>query len=564
VTDQLAHPGVPAAAPTAASPDSPGRVLSTLNSDGSRHWIRPRLATGRFWQIRRIVAYSLIAVFASIPYLKLGGKPLVRLDIVNREFTFFGKTFLPTDSLLMAIVVVSAIVTIFLATSLVGRVWCGWACPQTVYMEFVFRPIERLLEGSPGRRGPSPAALPVRKAVKFALFLLLSMFLAHIFLAYFVGVDQLFHWVRSSPFNHPVAFAIMIATTGLMLFDFGYFREQMCIVTCPYGRFQSVMLDRRSLVVSYDRARGEPRGRAVRAVAKPAATVSLPILGGPALESAESDHAHEHGDGDDCCGSCTRGSGKGSCGRSRPETAPAAVSLPATDAAPRTADCVDCGMCVAVCPTGIDIRNGLQMECINCTQCIDACDAVMATLKRPRGLIKYSSQAASEESAPNSLPPSRFRHRVIVYSAILGALLTALIFLLATSRSADIAILRGRGTPFYESADGSVTNQLTMKSVNRERTQAVYSVTIDSPAGARLTGERTSVTVAQGGQELLPLVVSVPKRAFEHGHCDAVFRVSDERGRTQLLNFRLLGPDRKEHDKDEKHETQTESAKDHQ
>jgi cytochrome c oxidase accessory protein FixG len=243
---------------TLLQPES--RVLPTLECDGSRRWIQPQLASGRLWRFRRVVAYVLMAVFVLIPHLRFAGKPLVLLDVPARQFTILGHTFLPTDTLLLALMMLCVFLTVVLGTAMVGRVWCGWACPQTVYLEFLFRPIDRLLSGTVGKGGTAkkPATLG-RQLVRWGVYLLLSMFLAHTFLAYFVGTERLAHWVRSSPTQHPVAFLVMGATTALMLFDFLFFREQLCMIACPYGRFQSVMLDRRSLIVAYDVARGEPR-----------------------------------------------------------------------------------------------------------------------------------------------------------------------------------------------------------------------------------------------------------------------------------------------------------------
>ncbi len=325
------------------APQPEERVLSTLYEDGSRRWLYPRLSRGTFLFARRILAYVLIAIFTLLPYIRIGGKPAILLNIPAREFTFFGFTFLPTDTLLLALFAVSMIVGIFLVTALLGRVWCGWMCPQTVYMEFVYRPLERLFDGPPGvghKRGKRSTTL--RTAVRYGLYLIISCYLAHTFLAYFVGVDNLARWVRQSPVEHPIPFAVMFVTTAMMLFDFSYFREQACLVACPYGRFQSVLLDRSSLIVSYDPHRGEPRGKRGRKQA--AAKDSL-------------------------------------------------------------GDCIDCGLCVATCPTGIDIRDGLQMECIACTQCVDACNTVMDRISRPRGLIRVSSQARIDGEKGRLLRP---------------------------------------------------------------------------------------------------------------------------------------------------------------
>ena len=210
----------------------PDRVLSTLNADGSRRWIRPKLSDGAFWKKRRIVAYALMVVFFIIPYLKLHGKPLVLLDLPRREFIILGTTFLPTDTLLFMLLFVTVGITIFLLTALFGRVWCGWGCPQTVYLEFLFRPIERWIEG--GRTGTlaldRATGLKPRRWLKYAVFFALALFLAHTFLAYFVGIDQLVHWVKSPPAEHPTAFLVMAGTTAAIMFDFTYFREQTCLV----------------------------------------------------------------------------------------------------------------------------------------------------------------------------------------------------------------------------------------------------------------------------------------------------------------------------------------------
>jgi cytochrome c oxidase accessory protein FixG len=314
---------------TDGAPPPESTILSTLHEDGSRRWLRPRVSKGRFLTARRVVAYVLIAIFTLLPYLTINGKPAVLLNIPHRNFTLFGFTFLPTDTFLLALFMVSLIVGVFLATAIAGRVWCGWMCPQTVYLEFVYRPLERLFDGPPraGHRSGKKAT-PLRTGLKFATYLVISAFLAHTFLAYFVGVDSLAQWVRRSPLEHPIPFVVMLITTGLMMFDFSYFREQTCIVACPYGRFQSVLLDRDSLIISYDPGRGEPRGK-----------------------------RHK---------------------------------IPQGQVA---GDCIDCRLCVDTCPTGIDIRDGLQMECIGCAQCIDACDHVMGRIGKPRGLIRYSSQS---------------------------------------------------------------------------------------------------------------------------------------------------------------------------
>ena len=288
------------------------------------------------------MAWSLIAFFLGLPYVRIEGRPAVLLDLPHREFLLFGARFLATDTVLFMLLMISTLIGIFLVTSVLGRVWCGWGCPQTVYMEFLYRPIEYWIEGGPrgvqelDRRG----GLPPRRLLKYVVFAVLACVLAHTFLAYFVGVDRLWVWMHRSPIEHPTSFLVMLGTTAAVFTDFTWFREQTCLVACPYGRLQSVLLDRRSLIVGYDVARGEPRMKGTT-------------------------HA------------------------------PSAVA----------GDCVDCRMCVQSCPTGIDIRDGLQMECLHCTQCMDACDTVMVKIGRPTGLVRYGSRNRFEGRTSSWLRP---------------------------------------------------------------------------------------------------------------------------------------------------------------
>ena len=462
-------------------PMAAGRVLPTLNEDGSRRWIRPRPSPGKFLTRRRAVAYVLMVVFFIIPYLRMGGKPLVLLDLPDRQFTFFGATFLPTDTLLLMLLMASILIGIFLMTALAGRVWCGWSCPQTVYMEFLFRPIERLFER--GRSGSMQldreglrGQLHPRRLAKYAVYLVLSLFLAHTFLAYFVGIDRLVAWVQRSPFDHPTSFFIMAITTGAIMLDFTWFREQTCLVACPYGRWQSVLLDRQSLIVAYDRARGEPRARGKE-----------------------------------------RAAGAG--------------------------DCIDCGACVITCPTGIDIRDGLQMECIHCTQCADACDAIMARIGKPAGLIRYSSRAALEGARVKKLRP-----RVVLYPAALAVTFGGFLFALNTRAPADITVLRGMGEPYVTEADGRVANQLRVKITNRSPADHRYTVSIQGADEGTLIAPENPLPVAPGHTEMMGVFIMLPPSAFHDGERRITVSVTDGAGYTDRVPYRLVGPEHEAHD----------------
>jgi len=453
-------------------PEAVEPVLSTLNKDGSRRWLRPRLSSGRFLNARRAVGYLLMLLFTALPYTKINGKPAMLFDIPRREFTLFGATFLPTDTLLLALLLLAIFIGIFLMTALFGRIWCGWGCPQTVYMELLYRPIERLLEGPRYRSGGKASIHPLRQIGKYAAFLVVSVYLAHTFLAYFVGVDRLAQWVRQSPFEHPTAFLVMAGTTALMMFDFCYFREQVCTLMCPYGRFQSVLLDRKSLIISYDPRRGEPRGRMTRREKE---------------------------------GERTKG------------------------------DCIDCGLCVVTCPTGIDIRTGLQMECIGCAQCIDACDAVMAKIKRPLGLIRYSSQEAIETGNSRLLRP-----RVIIYPVVLAVVLGLFGYNLAGRQTAEVSFLRNRNMTYRVLDSGAVSNILQVKIVNRTDAPRTYDVTVVGES--EVMSSDLPLRLAAGQARSATLHVVLPRDRFERGRAELTVRVTDDDDFVGEYRQHVLGP----------------------
>ena len=457
---------------TSNAPEAQERVLSTLNRDGSHRRIRPKLSRGRYYQRRFFIAWGLIATFALIPILKLGGKPLMLFDIPKREFTFFGATFLPTDTFLLMLLLFSIFIGIFLITAVLGRVWCGWACPQTVYMEYLYRPIEVLIEGGRSRQLKLDAeGANARRLVKNVVFLLVSALLANTFLAYFVSWERLLGWMTSSPTAHPLAFVLMLGTTLLMFFDFAYFREQTCIVACPYGRFQSVLLDRQSLIVGYDAKRGEPRAK-------------------------------------------WRKNEERSAG-----------------------DCIDCSLCVSTCPTGIDIREGLQMECIHCTQCADACDAVMDRIGLESGLIRYTSQAELE-----SVKRAFLRPRVFVYSAILLIMFGAFTFSLAGKNSADVTLLRGLGAPFTILPSGQVSNQIRIKIANRAPVERSYLIELDAAEDLTMIAPENPLTVAPGETEMTGLFITALPSAFNGGEAAFTLTISDGVDFSKEFQYRILGP----------------------
>ena len=462
-----------------SAPVAVGRVLPTLNEDGSRRWLRPKPSHGAYWQARRAVAFGLMLVFFLIPHLRMAGKPLILLDLPRRQFTLFGTTFLPTDTLLLMLLLASIVITIFLLTALFGRVWCGWGCPQTVYMEFLFRPIERLLEG--GRSGSlildkERKHFHPRRLAKYAVYSVLALFLAHTFLAYFVGTEALAQWVQRSPADHPTSFFVMAGTSLAVFMNFTYFREQTCLVACPYGRMQSVLLDRQSIIVAYDTKRGEPRMK----------------------------------------------------GKVRPEGA---------------GDCIDCGACVITCPTGIDIRDGLQMECIHCTQCADACDDVMTKVGKPKGLIRYSSRELLEGHTRHIIRP-----RTVLYPLALAVFLGGFTYALMTRDAADVTVLGGQGEPFTQETDGRIANQVRVKITNRTNVDHDYRIEVVGAEEGSVVVPQNPLHVATGQTAVTPLFVLLPRKAYHDGEHRVTVRVSDGGGFTTELPYRLVGPEDEDND----------------
>ena len=302
--------------------------VASLKSDGSRNFLRPADATGKFTTARRILAFFLILIYAGLPWIKINGYPALFFDIAHFRFHIFGFTFAVQDFWLAFFLVSGLGFTLYMVTSMFGRIWCGWTCPHTVFLEHVYRRIERFIEGPVAeqkrldRLSWSDNEKLVKRGIKQVLFILVSVIISHIFVSYFISIPQLYQWMTHSPLMHWTGFLFVIIMSGLLYFNFAWFREQLCLAICPYGRLQSALIDDDSIIIGYDEKRGEPRGK--------------------------------------------------------PRD-------------PETGDCIDCKRCISVCPTGIDIRQGLQLECVGCSNCIDACNTVMLKLGRDPGLIRYDS-----------------------------------------------------------------------------------------------------------------------------------------------------------------------------
>ncbi len=396
--------------------------IATVDADGKRIWVYPKKPSGRLHQARIAVTAVLLTLLFAGPFLTINGRPFLLLNFFERKFVIFGQAFWPQDFFLLALVLISFFVFIILFTVVFGRLWCGWACPQTLFMEMVFRKIEYWIEGDANQQrklnnGPWNADKIKKKLLKQFIFISISLLISHTVMAYLIGIDQVKEIVRQPPTEHLSGFIGLVAFTGIFYWVFAWFREQACVAVCPYGRLQGVLLDKKSIAVMYDWIRGEPRGKLKKKVVQQ-------DLG----------------------------------------------------------DCIDCKLCVHVCPTGIDIRNGTQLECVNCTACIDACDEVMEKIDRPKGLIRYSSFDAINEGKQRLFTP-----RVAAYSIVLLALLSFLSFSLVTRSDIETTILKVPGQLYQKTEDGNITNLYNIQFVNKTFEDMVLEVKIENEPSATIS-----------------------------------------------------------------------------
>ncbi len=478
--------------------------VTTIAADGSRPDLHPADVHGRFKSARRWSGCGLIVFFIVLPCIRVGGYPAVFLDIAERRFHFLGYTLAAQDVWLLFFGVSGLGFALFFLTALFGRLWCGWACPQTVYLEHVYRVIERWIDGdAPARRALRAAPLTARKAgkrlAKHALYLAVSLGVTHIFLSYFVSLPEVWRMMQEAPEEHWAAFVFVFLAAGLLYFNFAWFREQLCIVICPYGRLQSALTDDHSLVIGYDAKRGEPRSRLRRELG---------------------------------AGSTEQGA----------QTSPAGLSLPAPSSLPQAfpGDCVACNRCVQVCPTGIDIRQGLQLECIGCAACIDACDEVMTKVKRPTGLIRYDSLAGLTGGVTRWIRP-----RTLLYGLLLLAGAAVATFAFSTVKPASFLVYRMTGAAYYVDRD-DVRDQFLVRLVNKRSVPATFTVELTGgPAALARTGFTAPVTVPALGEQVGPLVLVMKRRDYT-GSFFLTVSVRDEgRGYVLARTVEFMGPDPK-------------------
>lgn len=418
--------------------------IATVDNEGKRRWVYAKKPKGKLFDQRKILAIILLAFFYLAPFLKYKGDPILLLNILERKFIIFGIIFWPQDFHLILLTFITSLVFIVLFTVIYGRLFCGWICPQTIFMEFIFRRIEYLVEGDVAQQkkldeAPWNFNKLWRKSLKHFVFYLISFITANIFLSYIIGMDQLLEFAAQGLTLHLSGFIGLLIFSGVFYFVFAFFREQVCAIACPYGRLQGVLIDKKTIVVGYDHKRGEPRG-----------------------------------------------------------------PLNKVDG-----DCIDCNNCVVVCPAGIDIRNGIQLECVNCTACIDACNVVMERIKKPKGLIRYDSEEGIETGHH-----SIFNPRSIAYSVVLTLLIFFVASLFVFRGDFETTILRARGSLYQEYGTDSISNIFNYNIVNKVRTPVEVDFKVESHQGViKYIGEKKTVQKGEVGKGTF--LVIIPKSGMK-------------------------------------------------
>ena len=420
--------------------------------------IHPKIIKGKLYQYRSLLSYFFLGLLFAAPFLKFNGEQLVLLNILERKFVFFGIIFWPQDFYLFVLALLSFVVFIVLFTVVFGRVFCGWACPQTIFLEMVFRKIEYWIEGEPPKQRklnerPMDLDKVMRKAAKHSIFFIISFFIANIFLAYVIGSDTLLSIITEPVSTHLSGFISILIFTIIFYLVFSRVRSIVCTVICPYGRLQGVLLDDQGMIVAYDYNRGEPRAKVQKG-----------------MENLKG-------------------------------------------------DCIDCKLCVQVCPTGIDIRNGTQMECINCTACIDACDMVMQKIERPLRLIGFKS-----EDEIKSNKPFRVSRKIYGYSAVLVVLLSALTFLMLSRSDVKTTMLRASGTLYQMRDDKLVSNLYNAELVNKTSKPLHFEI-VPEDASAKIQYIQKEDKLEYGGTVKLTFFVLLPQDAVKQFKTEMKFKL---------------------------------------
>ena len=457
--------------------------IGTIDEEGKRAWVYPKKPSGKLYQYRKYVSYISLSFLFVAPFVKINGNQFLLFNVLERRFNIFGFPFWPQDFYLFVIMMIIMVVFIIFFTAAFGRIFCGWICPQTIFLEMVFGRFEYWIDGDRGAQirldKQAWNADKIKKRVlKWFIFFVISFLIANIFLAYLIGSDRLIQYVLEGPLAHISTLISLLIFTGVFYFIFAWFREQVCIIACPYGRLQGVLLDNKSIVVAYDHKRGEKE------------------VGRAKFKKNEDREA----------------SGKG--------------------------DCIDCFQCVHVCPTGIDIRNGTQLECVNCTACIDACDSIMEAVNLPKGLIRYASEENIEKKAPFKFTP-----RLKGYTAVLVILIGVLTGMLFLRSDVEANILRLPGQLYEHKENNIISNVFTYKLLNKT-TKNIENIhfKLKSPTGTIRTVKHGEIVVPAQGLVEGTLFIEINNAALSGDKNRAVIEVYSEENLIETTSVTFLGP----------------------
>jgi cytochrome c oxidase accessory protein FixG len=448
--------------------------IATVSKDGKRNWIYAQKPKGKLYTARSIVSIVYLILFFGLPFVRVHDTPFFLFNILERKFIFFGVTFWPQDFFIFGIGMLAFIVFIVLFTVVFGRTFCGWACPQTIFMEMVFRKIEYWIEGDAAHqkmlnRSKWTSQKIAKKTFKHFVFFLMAFIIANTFLAYIIGTDELFSIINEPLSEHIGGLISLFVFTGMFYGVYAWFREQVCLIVCPYGRLQGVMTDKNSILVAYDYLRGEPRGK----------------------------YKKERSD-------------KG--------------------------DCIDCNQCVNVCPTGIDIRNGTQLECVSCTACIDACDFMMTKIGKPEGLIRYAS-----ENNISKREKTRFTPRILAYSCVLLAIIGVFVVLLVTRKDVGVTIQRTPGMLFQKQENNMISNLYNIRLINKTQNEMPLMLKLESETG-RIQMVGKNIIVGKESKAESEFFVFLPKDKIVNRKTELLIGIYSGDKRIETIRTTFLGP----------------------
>lgn len=452
--------------------------IATVDSTGKRVWVYPKKPKGKYHNHRMWVTILLLTVFFAGPLISIGDRPFMLFNIFERKFVVFGQAFWPQDFFLLAITLIAGFVFVIFFTVIFGRLWCGWACPQTLFMEMVFRKIEYWIEGDANQQRkldnrPWDTDKILKKTLKHLIYVVFSLLIAHTAMAYIIGIEKTKEIIRHSPSEQWAGFLGLMAFTGIFYWVFAYFREQACVAVCPYGRLQGVLLDKKSIAVMYDWVRGEPRGK---------------------IKKEQKDQ--------------------------------------------QKGDCIDCKLCIHVCPTGIDIRNGTQLECVNCTACMDACDDVMEKIGKPKQLIKYASHHGIKTGNHKIFNP-----RVIAYSIVLLILLTFLTTSLVTRSDVETVILKVPGQLYNKTSDGAISNLYNIQFLNKTFEDIDLEVAIidNTDASIHRIGSDL-IKVPANSQDEGVFMIEIPQKSIGEVKTTITIGIYSNGDLIEKVKTKFLGP----------------------